>query len=164
MTNWTSFLLNPRTTAWSDCCLLLLLGRWQANLLLLLLDLGCSDVFVVRWGLIWSYLNRFDGVAALLFCFSWYCLSWFVIFSSKSFDNICELSYAVSAILKKIEVPRPPNFAGRYISFLSVFEQFIPPVIAGINSVVIMSSNRMRWLEMLVQNVGLYLNPAIEHE
>ena len=79
---------------------------------------------------------------------------------------MCEISYALSAFSEKNEVPRPPNFAGRYISFLSLFEQFIPSVIAGINSVMIVSSNRLRLLEMLgwFPYIGLCLNPAIKHE
>ena len=50
---------------------------------------------------------------------------------------------------KKIKIPILPSFGGSDISFLSMYEQFIPPVIAGMNSMVIPSSNRLRWLEML---------------
>ena len=41
----------------------------------------------------------------------------------------------------KIGIPSPPNFEGSDNSFLSILKQCIPPVIAGMNSDVITSSN-----------------------
>ena len=45
---------------------------------------------------------------------------------------------------KKNWVPMLPSVGASDISFLSMSEQFIALVIAGINSVVITSSNRLR--------------------
>ena len=127
-----------------------------------------------RCGGVLSYHNRFCcyfvNVLILLFIlltlsFGWcrYSLSWFIFFSPKSFD-ICENSYPITAISEKNGIARPPNYVDWDISFLSCFEQFIPPVISGINYAVITSSNRLKWLDMLgmvlIQNVGLCLNPA----
>ena len=43
-----------------------------------------------------------------------------------------------------IGIPIPPSFGGSEVSFLSMPEQFIPSVIAGMHSVVITSSKRLR--------------------
>ena len=50
--------------------------------------------------------------------------------------------YSFSA--ENIGIPRPPNLGGRGINLLSLSEQFIPPVIAGANSVLMTSSNCLR--------------------
>ena len=47
-------------------------------------------------------------------------------------------------MLEEIGIPIPTIFGGSDISFPSMCEQFIPSVIAGMNSVVITSSNRLR--------------------
>ena len=69
---------------------------------------------------------------------------------------------------EEIEIPIPPRFCGSDLSFLSMSEQIIPPIIARMNSVGITSSNRLSCLEMLgmvlIQKVGLDLNAIIKHE
>ena len=69
---------------------------------------------------------------------------------------------------EKIVIPIPPSVGGNGISFLSMSEKIIVPVIAGMNSVVITSSNRLRWLDMLgkvlILNVDLCLNPVTKRE
>ena len=45
---------------------------------------------------------------------------------------------------KKKRIPILPNFVGREISFLTCCEYFVPPVIAGINSLVLTSYNGLR--------------------
>ena len=69
---------------------------------------------------------------------------------------------------EKIVIPIPPSVGGSDISFLSMSEKIIVPGIAGMNSVVITSSNRLRWLDMLgkvlILNVDLCLNPVLKRE
>ena len=49
--------------------------------------------------------------------------------------------YSLSAVSENIGIPSPPNFGGKESSFLSKSEQLIPPVIAGMNSVLTTSSS-----------------------
>ena len=49
---------------------------------------------------------------------------------------------------ENIGIPRPPNLWGRDINLLLMSEQFIPPVIAGMNSVLKTSSNCLSWFLM----------------
>ena len=59
----------------------------------------------------------------------------------KSFDSMVQNSYSFCADTENIGIPRPPDVGGRDINLLSVSEQFIPPVIAGMNSVLMTSTN-----------------------
>ena len=70
------------------------------------------------------------------------------MFVVKSFDSMVENSYSSFAESENIGIPRPPNLGGRNINLLSVSEQFIPPVIAGMNSVLMTSSNCLSWVLM----------------
>ena len=60
-----------------------------------------------------------------------------------------ELLNSWSAIPANIGIPNPPSFGGRNTSFLYMSEQFMPPVIAGKNSVDTTSSNFFNWSEIL---------------
>ena len=77
-----------------------------------------------------------------------------------------ENSYSFCADSENIGIPRPPNLGGRDIDLLSVSEQFIPPVIAGMNSVLMTSSNYLSWVLMfgivLMKYIGLCLNPLMK--
>ena len=70
------------------------------------------------------------------------------MFVVKSFDNMVENSYSFCADSGDIGIPVPPNLGGMGINLLSVSEQFIPPVIAGMNSVLMASPNRLSWFLM----------------
>ena len=59
----------------------------------------------------------------------------------KSFVKSFENSYSFYAGSENIGIPRPPNLGRRDINLLSMSEQFMPPVIAGKYSVLIISSN-----------------------
>ena len=90
------------------------------------------------------------------------------MFIVKSFDSMVENSYSFCADSENIRIPRPPNLGGRDIDLFSVSEQFIPPVVAGMNSVLITSSNCLSYVLMfgivLMKYIGLCLNPLMKPE
>ena len=57
--------------------------------------------------------------------------------------------YETDSMSEEIEIPIPPRFCGSDLSFLSMSEQIIPPIITRMNSVGITLSNRLSCLEML---------------
>ena len=86
----------------------------------------------------------------------------------KSFDIMVENSYSFCTDSENIEISRPPKFGGRDINLLSLSEQFIPLAFAGTNSVLMTSSNCLRWFLMLdivpMKYIGLCLNPLMKPE
>ena len=70
------------------------------------------------------------------------------MFVVKPFDSMVENSYSFCADSENIGIPRPLNLGGRDINLLSLSKQFIPPVIAGMNSVFMASSNCLSWVLM----------------
>ena len=76
--------------------------------------------------------------------------------------------YSLSAVSENIGIPSPPNFGGKESSFLSKSEQLIPPVIAGMNSVLTTSSSCLSSLPMFgivrIKYVGLCLRPVMKYE
>ena len=85
----------------------------------------------------------------------------------KSFDSMVENSYSFCADYENMGIPRSPNLGGRDINFLLMSEQFIPPVIAGMNSVLTTSTNCLSWFLMfgivLMKYIGLCLNLLEAH-
>ena len=71
---------------------------------------------------------------ALAFDLCWRC--WFIIFVVKSFEIILESLYSLSALSEKIGMPSPTNLGEKGSSFLSMFEQLMPPNIAGIKNFI----------------------------
>ena len=65
-------------------------------------------------------------------------------------------------------MPRPHNFGGKNSTFHSMSELLMPPDIAGINSVLTISSSCSSWVLMFgmvcIIYVGLRLNPVILNE
>ena len=177
-TNCTLPILNPKTTTWSDCSLALWSSRCKINLMLLVLDLSFSDITVVRRGCIvivtlklfwWCCIFVSFILLFCLVCIAvWLMLIIFITFNAKSFDNIWENTYSLSAISKKNEILWPSIYAGWDINFLSLFEEFISPLTSGINLVMITSSKWLWWLKVveiaIEQNVPLCLNTAAKHE
>ena len=96
------------------------------------------------------------------------CGCWLIMFVDKSFHSMVENSYSFCVGSENIGIPRPPNLGGRDINLLSVSDQFIPPVTAGINSVLITSSNCLSWVLMfgivLMKYIGWCLNPLMKPE
>ena len=91
----------------------------------------------------WCFCCFWLLIFRLIFCTSVSDDSWiscFIILVERSFDNIKEYSYSWFEISAKIAIPK---FKGSDNSFLSISEQCIPPVIAGMTSDVINSSS---WL------------------
>ena len=90
------------------------------------------------------------------------------MFIVKSFDSMVENLCSFCADSENLWIPRPRNLGGRDINLLSVSEQFIPPVIAGMNSVLMASSNCFSWVLMfvivLMKYIGLRLNPLMKPE
>ena len=76
--------------------------------------------------------------------------------------------YSFCADSQNVGIPRPPNLGGRDINLLSVSEHFIPPGIAGMNAVLMTSSNCLSWVLMFgivrMKYIGLCLNPLIKPE
>ena len=56
--------------------------------------------------------------------------------------------YSLSAVSENIGIPSLPKFGGKESSFLSKLEQLIPPVIAGMNSILKTSSSCLSSLQM----------------
>ena len=70
-----------------------------------------------------------------------------------------ENSYSFWADSENIGIPRPPNLEGRDINLLSMSEKVIPPVIAGMNSVLMASSNWLSWVlmfDIVLTNISVY--------
>ena len=70
------------------------------------------------------------------------------IIDVRSFDIMVENLYSFSAVSENIVIPSPPNFGRKESSSLSKLEQLISPVIAGMNSVLTMSSSFYQCLEL----------------
>ena len=97
------------------------------------------------------------------------CGCWLIMSALKSFDSMVKNSHSFCIDSGNIGVPRHPNFGGEGgINRLSVSEQFIPPVITGMNSVLMRLSNFLSWFLMfhiaLIKYIGLCLNPLIKPE
>ena len=90
------------------------------------------------------------------------------MFVLKFFDGMVKNLYSFCADSENIGIPRPPNLGGRNSNLLSVLEQFIPTVIAGMNSVLMTSSNCLSWFLMfgivVMKYISLYLNPLMKPE
>ena len=97
---------------------------------------------------------------------SW--ISCFIILVERSFDDIKEYSYSWFEISAKIGIPSPPKFEESDNNFLLTLEQCMPPVIAGMNSDVIISSSWFSWSKMLdtvlMMCDGLCLNAVMKQE
>ena len=70
------------------------------------------------------------------------------MFVVKSFDSMVKNSYSFCADSVNIRIPGPPNLGRRDINLPSVSEQFTPPVIGGMNSVLMTLSNCLSWVLM----------------
>ena len=90
------------------------------------------------------------------------------MFVAKSFDRMVENSYFFCKDSGNIGIPRPPNLRERSTNLLSMSEQFIPAVIAGMNSILMTSSNCLSWFLMfgiiLIKYIGLCLNAIMKPE
>ena len=82
-------------------------------------------------------------------------LFWVIILVVSLFSSMAKNSYSLSVDSENICNLNPSNFGARAIKFYSNLEQFMSPVIAGKNSVFIMSSS-----QALKFNRSNYLGPA----
>ena len=89
------------------------------------------------------------------------------MFVVKSFDSMVKNSYSFCADSVNIRIPGPPNLGRRDINLPSVPEQFTPPVIGGMNSVLMTLSNCLSWgfdVQYCPHEIGLCLNPLLKPE